>query len=760
MWRTVKLHGALTLPVRIFLPVILATFVAAASAVPADFIGSEQCAACHDSEYRHWTGSHHDLAMQIVSEDTVLGDFDDANFTYNGITTRFFRDGKRFMVRTDGEDGQLQDFEVAYVFGVYPLQQYLLPLSRGRLQALSIAWDARPAAEGGQRWYHLYPDERVDHSDPLHWTGPYQNWNTRCAECHSTDVHKGYAMDTRSFTTRYAEIDVGCEACHGPGSKHVRAAQEGKLEGLGGAGFSTALAQRGDWYFPEGESIARRSEALASRAQIDNCARCHARRGTLGDYHYGADLLDTHRLSVLQPPLYYPDGQIRDEVYVYGSFIQSKMHQAGVVCSNCHEPHSNALRAPGNGVCAQCHKPAEYDTPGHHFHPLASAGASCADCHMPETTYMGVDPRRDHSMRIPRPDLSVVMGIPNACNQCHADRDASWAVAALREWGVEFRDTGSHPARQFDRVQRGDIRAVPALAALALDTGQPAIWRATAMEALGAVGGRDATRAMAALLYDDDAIIRASTVRSLQFLSLPQRFQLLTPLLDDPILGVRMEVASALAGVPLDQIPEDASRKLEALFKEYVRVQRQHADMPGALMQLGLFYGNRGDGPAAEAMYREALHINGHLLPAYLNLADLLRAQSRDDEARALLQRALAVDPDNGNTLHALGLLETRAGNTGPALDFLGRAAAVETDGTRHRFVYAIALHDLGKPQEAIGVLNRLLKEAPQDEQVLLALTNYHAELGNSSAAAGYARQLADSYPSNPNYRQLLQSLD
>ena len=698
--------------------------------------------------------------MQEVSDATVLGDFNDASFSYNGITTRFFRDGERFMVRTDGEDGTLQDFKVAYVFGVYPLQQYLPPLSRGRLQALSIAWDARPASEGGQRWYHLYPDETVDHKDPLHWTGPYQNWNTRCAECHSTDVHKAYAIDTRSFDTRYAEIDVGCEACHGPGGKHVNAALSDTLSGLAGGGFPTDLAQRGDWLFPEDASIAWRTEPLDSRAQVDSCARCHARRGTLGDYHYGAELLDTHRLSVLQPPLYYPDGQIRDEVYVYGSFLQSKMHQAGVVCSNCHEPHSNALRAPGNGVCAQCHKPAEYDTPEHHFHPAESSGASCANCHMPETIYMGVDPRRDHSMRVPRPDLSVVMGTPNACNQCHSDRDASCALAALREKGVGFRDTASHPARSFARLDQGDTRAVPALAQLATDAGQPAIWRATAMEALGGVGGREATQAMAALLYDDDSIIRASTVRSLQFLSLPQRFQLLTPLLEDPVLGVRMEVANALAGVPLDQIPEDAARKLEQLFKEYVRVQRQHADMPGALLQLGLFYGNRGDTPSAEAMYREALQLNHQLLPAYLNLADLLRAQSRDEEARGILQDALRVDPGNGNTLHSLGLLETRAGNAEQALDYLGSAAAVETQGIRHRFVFAIALHDMGKPREAIKVLQDLLRDAPRDDQVLLALANYHRELGERSAARDYARQLVEANPNNPGYQQLLQSLN
>jgi predicted CXXCH cytochrome family protein len=697
--------------------------------------------------------------MQLPSPDTVLGDFNDASFTFNGVTSRFFREGDKFIVRTDGEDGKLRDFEVAYVFGVYPLQQYLLPLSRGRLQALSIAWDSRPATEGGQRWYHLYPDEPIDHQDPLHWTGPYQNWNTRCAECHSTDVKKGYDHSNRNFTTTYEEIDVGCEACHGPGEKHLELAKADALAGVENGGFPTALAQRGEWFFPAGEAIAQRREPLESRAQVDSCGRCHARRGTLGDYHYGADLLETHRLSMPREPLYYHDGQILDEVYVYGSFLQSKMHQAGVVCSNCHEPHSQQLRAEGNGVCAQCHKADTYDTPAHHHHEAGSSGALCANCHMPETSYMVVDPRRDHSMRIPRPDLSVVMGTPNACNQCHSDKSADWAVTALRGWSVHFRDTGSHPARSFQRLQQGDLRAVPALAQLANDPDTAPIWRAAAMEALGEVGGREALQTVAAILYDDDPMIRASTVRSLQFLPLHQRYQLLQPLITDEVTGVRLEVAQSLAGVPLDQVSEQQADALRKLFAEFDVIYDEHRDMPGVLMQLGVFHATRGDAPRAEADYREALYLNPQLVPAYLNLADLLRSQQRDEEARALLLKALQVAPQQGDVLHALGLLETRSGNNDRALEYLGQAARQAGASTRHRFVYAIALHDLGQPAAAVTELQGLVRDNPGNEEALLALANYTAGMGDRQKATGYAQQLLRISPQNPQYQQLYRQL-
>jgi tetratricopeptide (TPR) repeat protein len=725
-----------------------------------EFVGSSQCASCHADEHKLWQDSHHDLAMQVATPDTVLGDFDNASFIYNGITSTFSRDGGTFIVTTDGEDGVLTKFKVQYVFGVYPLQQYLLPLSRGRLQALSIAWDARPTTEGGQRWYHLYPDESVDATDPLHWTGPYQNWNTRCAECHSTDLEKNYDAATRSFDTVFAEIDVGCESCHGPGSKHIELANSDGLKPEN-HGLPTDLLQRGEWAFPENEAIAKRSQSMSSNSQIDNCARCHARRGTLGDYHYGADLLDTHRLSLPQSPLYHYDGQILDEVYVYGSFVQSKMHMAGVVCSNCHEPHSLQLRAPGNGVCAQCHKPEKYDSVEHHHHPQTSSGAQCANCHMPETTYMGVDPRHDHSFRIPRPDLSVVMGTPNACTQCHVDKEPSWALDALRDWDVHFRDTARHPARAFLLADAGDTRVLPQLATIAQDVGSPPIWRATAIEAIANNGGsaRDTLQLASQFLYDDNTLIRTSTIRSIEGLPLNQRYQLLRPLIDDDVTGVRMEVAYSLAGVPLDQIsPQDAARLL-ALFKEYESIQRQHADMPGVQMQLGVFYFNRGDLPSSERAYREALTLNPQLVPAYLNLADLLRSADREPEARQQLQAALKVAPEHGPTLHSLGLLETRGGNTEPALDYLGRAAAQEEVGTRHRFVYAIALHDLGQPQAAVEQLQKLLRHYPENQEVLLALANYSDELGQRKQAHAYADSLLRLAPTNQTYLQLKQQL-
>lgn len=706
------------------------------------YLGNQACQGCHEAESADWQDSHHDLAMQEATAETVLGDFNNATFQYGDVTTRFFQKDNQFWVETDNEEGQLAVFPVAYVFGVDPLQQLLLPLSDGRLQALGVAWDARPKADGGQRWYHLYPDEIITAGDPLHWTGPYANWNTRCAECHSTDVKKNYDAATRSYATTYAQIDVGCEACHGPGKDHVALASQNQLASAKHAGFAMSLAARGQWLRAADEPIAHRSELLADNIQIDNCARCHARRGTLGDYHYGADLLDTHRLSLLETPLYWPDGQIRDEVYVYGSFVQSKMHQAGVVCSNCHNPHSNALYAEGNGVCAQCHKPERYDVSEHHRHSTGSEGAQCVNCHMPAQLYMGVDWRHDHSMRVPRPELSLTTGSPNACTQCHQDKTDSWALDALNEWGVTSSSAGSKIGRSFHSADRGDVRALPSLKSIIEDPSVPAIQRGSALLRYGTLSAPDLPQTAAMALGSEDPLIRVAAVQSLSNLPARQRYMMLRTLINDPVLAVRIAVAQRLADAPLNELRPKDIAALEPLFDSYLSVQQAHADMPSVQMQLSNFWRDRGDIVQAEAALREALRINPQLQSGIINLSDILRATGREAEGRTLLSNGIAQSSAPSALHHALGLLEIRAGNMDAALSHLKMAAALETESSRHRYVYAIALHDTGDAQGAITLLEKLNTTQPGNPEVLFALIGYCQEVGDASRAGRYQAQL------------------
>jgi len=388
------------------------------------YVGDKTCQKCHQKEHARWHGSYHDLAMQKAGASSVLGDFN-TTFVYNGITTTFFKKGNAFMVRTDGSDGKLHDYEVAYTFGVYPLQQYLIPFPGGKFQALDIAWDSRKNSEGGQRWFHLHPDDNVTAGDPLHWTGANLNWNYMCADCHSTNLKKNYDPKTHSYHTTYDALNVSCEACHGPGSEHLVWAKNPKTyKGALKQGLGIDLSAFGKkrWEIDPKSGKPTLLQPV-DRSEIELCARCHSRRSQLDDDAVPGDRFEDHYLpAVLSDPLYFPDGKIEDEVYVYGSFLQSKMFAKGVTCSDCHDAHSLKRKAEGNNVCNRCHRAVDYETPKHHFHARGTAG--CIDCHMPPRTYMGVDARNDHSFRIPRPDLSVGTQTPNACTLCHKDKKA------------------------------------------------------------------------------------------------------------------------------------------------------------------------------------------------------------------------------------------------------------------------------------------------------------------------------------------------
>ena len=751
------------------------------------YIGAQTCAGCHQTEYRRWQGSHHAQAMLPAAEQTVLGDFRDASLTYNGVTSTFFRRDGKFMARTDGPDGTVQDYEIAYTFGVDPLQQYLIGFPDGRYQALGIAWDSRPKEQGGQRWFHLYPDQQLTHKDPLHWTGMQQNWNYMCAECHSTNLRKNYDPQLKRFNTTWSEINVSCEACHGPGADHLAwASKEGDWQKLDRTkGLAIALDERRGALFslrvlamqglnlataalnppPSVLRTAKPASALPSAPRIASreqelCARCHSRRGQFWEeYVFGKPLLDTHRLALLTPDLYYPDGQIKDEVFEHGSFLQSKMQAKGVSCSDCHEPHSGQLRAAGGKVCLQCHLAAKYATPQHHFHPTDSKGADCVACHAPTTNYMVVDLRHDHSFRIPRPDLSVTMGAPNACTQCHGDQSASWAAEQVKKWH------GKTPVghQQFAETLYSSALDAPGapelLRALLKNPDQPNIARASAVSRLGERLNPAGFESIRPLLTDPDPLLRSTAARALEALPPELKVRFLLPLLDDPVRLVRIDAARALASVPQESLNEIQRRAVQRGIAEYTAAEMTNADRPESFLNIGLIAIDQRQFDQAEAAYRAALELQPDFTQAAVNLADLHRLQGHDADGEKTLRQALALDPQNAAAHHALGLLLIREKKLPDAITALAEAARLGSDNPRYGYVYAVALNSAGQGSKALVELEAVLTRHPNDRDSLLALAAFQRAAGNPDAARNAARRLATLEPDNPEVRALLQQL-
>jgi predicted CXXCH cytochrome family protein len=741
-------------------------------AVPtASFVGSETCAGCHQAEARLWGASQHKVAMQHATDQTVLGDFNDSSFDYYGVHSRFFRKDGKFLVETDGPDGKLAVFEVKYTFGVDPLQQYLIEFPDGRIQALSIAWDTRPGEKGGQRWFHLYPNEEIKHDDILHWTKLNQNWNFMCAECHSTGVHKNYDAATNRFATSWAEISVGCETCHGQGSSHAAWARDqkswwpfGKREDPD-KGLLVRFDERHgvSWPIDPQTGTARRSNApVALRKEVETCGLCHARRASFHeDWVPGQWLSQSHVVEPLTRNTYHADGQIRDveEAYNYGPFKQSRMFAAGVTCSDCHEPHSAKLRVPGEGVCLQCHAADKYADVKHRHHAGVDPAPSCISCHMPARTYMVVDRRHDHSIRIPRPDFSATLGTPNACNDCHTDKDSKWAAAAIEDWFGADRK-GFQTYGNALHASRGDrLDAATLLAVVAADGNAPAIARAAALDELAPRASPANINAARGALTDPDPMVRIGALDALEHLPAGQVWPWVSPLLADPVRGVRIRAASLLASVPTASQPPPDRDRFERAAAEFVDAQHANADRPEAHTTLGSFLARRGQSAAAEAEYRAALQLSPQYLAASINLADLYRQLGRDGDAETVLRGAIAASPREAAAHYSLGLTLTRLKKPDAALAEFRQAVELEPDNARYVYVYAVALNSGGQGDKAMAILKEGAARHPADRDILSALIAFNRAAGDLGSALTFAEQLAAITPDDRNLAALIRQL-
>ena len=732
-----------------------APLVAAVAPPPATFVGSQACAGCHAPENTAWAGSQHAHAMQEATEQTVLGDFADRRVEHRGSAAVFSKRDGKFFVRTDGPDGKPADFQIKYTFGVEPLQQYLVELPGGHLQALTIAWDTVT-----KRWFSLYPNETIPAHDELHWTGRQQNWNFMCADCHSTNLRKNYDAATGRFASAWSEIHVGCESCHGPGSNHV--AWAAKPDGDPHMGLTVKLDERAGvrWSLDPNTGNSARSRSRDADKEIEVCAQCHSRRVQLAEgYHAGKPFLDHYMPVLLVDHAYYADGQQRDEVYNWGSFLQSRMYRQGVTCSDCHDPHSGQLKAAGNALCAQCHAAAKYDAPTHHFHPPSSPGAQCVNCHMPATNYMVIDARRDHSLRVPRPDQTVALGVPNACNKCHDKKDAQWAAAAVRQWYGHDAQGMQNFARTFRSAELGQPGAAASLAAIAADPSQAPIARASALDRMQNTPAGVAGASARAGARSTSPLMRLAAARLSDTLPPPERIAVAAPLLADPLRAVRLEAVNALADVPLAQLSAEQQMAWRRATDDYVAAQRYNADRPESRTNLGTFQARQGRFEEAQTEFAVARRLDPQYVPAYVNAADAYRQQGHEADAMRTLNEGIAVQPANATLHHALGLAYTRAQQRAAALAEFARAVQLAPDNPRYTYVYAVALNSMGRSVEATGTLQRAAQRWPADRNILFALAAMERDAGHKEQARKAANALVAADPDDREARALVEQL-
>jgi len=728
-----------------------------------DFVGSESCIGCHAEQDKRWQQSDHYRAMQTATPESVLGDFKNIDVNFHNQSSRLYKKDDKYFVDTLGTDGTKQAFEIKQTFGFYPLQQYLVETEKGRVQALNIAWDSRSKAEGGNRWFHLREDDDITPQHPFFWGNHFQNWNSRCADCHSTNVKRNYDVDSNSYNTTYSEINVACESCHGAGDQHVSLANAGKLDETDN-GFAVQRHKPLAWQFQPGNDIAQ-PIGIKNSDDINMCGSCHSLHTQLTKTATGKNYHDSSYLRLLNEGSYFADGQIREEVFVLGSFMQSKMYEKGVTCSNCHDAHSGKVLIEGNSLCGQCHSPQKYDSETHHHHKESSQGAACVNCHMPQRTYMTVDKRRDHSFTIPRPELSAELGVPNACTTCHSeivndiasDKDTAWAIEQLNQWGVGISEktTKNHWANLNHRAHMNDILVTRPLTNAIKSNEFPGLINASLLQQLSFTPSRVSIETALQSLQSPDPLVRRAAVIAIQSASPEERWQMLSPYIKDPSRSVRFQIASTLADV-LNYLPLDQQVDLRMLVDEYRESLSVTDDSPATQMSIANLEMRLGNSEKVEKHYLQSLRIEPSYVPALLNLADYYRANGREPEADKLLKKALEVAPDSGAVQYSYALSMIRGGDYQGSLKHLKLSTEQIDASPRYVYVYAVALDELGQLEQAIAVLKAADERWPNQYDLLITLVTYIEKTEDSSSALRYLGRLTAIAPNAPEVKDMV----
>jgi len=624
------------------------------------YMGDNNCVSCHQDEYDLWKGSHHDLAMQVANDSTVLGDFNEVKTQIDGVDYFFFKKGKDFYVKIREIDDSEKEYKIAYAFGVTPLQQYLIDFDKGKKQVLRVTWDTIKNV-----WFHQYEGDKIETQDWLHWTNGAQNWNTMCAECHSTNLKKNYIVEKDSFHTTYSVINASCESCHGPGEKHVNWAN------------ANPDAKEDIGYILKGKT---------QMDQLNLCAPCHARRVKLTkDLVPGETFADQYMVQNITTNYYHGDGQIDEEDYVYGSFLQSKMYGIGIKCSDCHDAHSLQLKFKGNKLCLQCHVPDNYDSKKHHFHQENTEASQCINCHMTGKLYMGNDFRRDHSFRIPRPDQSVKYDTPNACKACHDKESNQWAADWVEKWyGSERREhfsdalllSSSQNLSKEDRLM---------LDKFIVDLKFPEIARATVIENLSYTEP-DQYASLLLALKDSSAIVRYNALMKFRNLPLPDRTSIALKHMNDSVKLVRIGVAQLAIGIDERTLSELEKNSLNKSRTELETMLYSNADFSTGRAQLGDYYLQNNDYKTAIKHYEMALKKDSLLYMVYSNLATVYSLVNDYDKALKTLDIWSAKNPELSRPHYLKALLYFEMKNDEQAIAALKTAIKIDPNDTRSMY--------------------------------------------------------------------------
>lgn len=719
---------------------------------------SENCIACHQAETKQWQLSDHAKSMALPDASSVLANFNNQTASHYTQRARFFTENDLYKATIfDSEDDTGETFDIKYTFGHFPLQQYLVETSSGRLQVLPFAWDSRPKDGGGQKWYHNYATEEITAKDRLHWRQPLQNWNGMCADCHSDELTRKYDTNSNTFDSTYSHINVGCVSCHGvmndqpnghpskigaaDSTDPLSAKHHVSNESVMSKMYMGADSQVNQWLITAEQDTAIWQGQARDDSFMDTCFACHSLRSPLVDgFKANKPFLEQFTPSFVTPPNYFPDGQIKEEVYVYGSFLQSKMYDRGVNCVDCHDSHTMKLKVEGNGLCLQCHKATVFNTKDHHKHEPMSQGAQCVNCHMPDKTYMGVDNRRDHSFKIPRPDLSMDFDTPNACTSCHSDKNNQWASKTLRNWFGQPKQLT--PASQaLLKLRHGQRISKEAFFTILKDETLDALSRASALDLIRQVTNELSASQLRQYVQHKEPLIRLSAARAGELVAPGQRAILLAPLLNDQYKAVRAAAAQSLLTL---QVAKQDNKAYTKAFVELLTANEVSAWRGEGRVNQGSLAMQTGDLIGTEIAYKSSIEVDPYFPVGYLNLADFYRAKGSEKLVSKVLLRGMDKVPLSAEMAYSYGLHLVRIKNLDRAVEYFNKSMGLDKTNAQLAYTYVLALDGSSGATLALSELKRLIPQYQQQQQ-LVELGMYLAQKLDATADfQSFLRQLND----------------
>ena len=668
-------------------------------------VSNQLCVSCHANERQIWLKSDHSKAMALADKENVLGNFDNIDVSHYGQKALFFIKENQYQV-TISYDNKTETYPIKYTFGHYPLQQYLVETEQGKLQVLPFAWDSRKIEKGGQRWYHNYSHEEIRPEDRLHWRQPLQNWNGMCADCHSDGIVRNYNGEKNSFASQFDNINVGCLSCHGDMSAHAKTLQNTPHKRDVTSDVTSSNHPTGQWLRSLGEKTAHWEGDKRDNDFMDNCFACHSLRSPLRDgIQTNTPFLDQFTPQLPSFPNYYADGQIKEEVYVYGSFLQSKMFAAGVNCLDCHDKHTMKLKIEGNGLCLQCHGAEVYNVKDHHQHNNESTGAQCVNCHMTENRYMGVDDRRDHSFKIPRPDISSEFNTPNACTTCHDGKSNQWASNKLKTWHGKP-DTLPLSKQFLMKLNIGKAISLEQHLSIINDENIDVISRATAIQLLSYSAQVLNAENLTPFLTHKEPLLRLSATNAANLLSPKDKVTLLSPLLKDKYKAIRVSAARNLVNSKISSVDQNA---FDSAFKALVysnKISSWRGE--GRVNQASLSI-EMNDFENGEQSLKKAIEIEPYFETGYINLADIYRSQRKPFQVASVLSKGIKKNAKSAAIHYSYGLHFVRQKNMNKAIDLFDKAMTLMPDNSQYAYTYVLALDGIGQSKHALNTLKNLI---------------------------------------------------